>query len=161
LFLTKRPTPRHADLQLFQHCFIPFAIDQPHPIPRPIHRPALQLHAHAAASPSPIQTRPCPILRPFHHSGPQRVALHITHHGQKIPALLTQKTFEPPLKPMPPPPAPPIFPPPPNMRAAQPPNKPRQIRPLSRPQHQMPVIPHQTIPQNPHPAPPTSFFEQL
>jgi len=122
------------------------------PSPRPIHRAVVQKRrAVFLALAAPPQTRPRPGLSPSHQSGPERIPLDVSQDRPEMRVLLDWERLEPAL---------------PDVSASavvsmissdvrrhHPLHPTTQVAVLSRPQHHVEVIGHQTVRKHPHRQP--------
>ncbi len=93
------------------------------------------------------QTAPPPVLRPSHQARPKCVRLNVPAYDQKVNILLNRKTPESPLVQRPLPHRATVSVPAVSVRHRHPLHPGREVRPPGGPDHQMPVIGHQTIGQ--------------
>ena len=130
------------------------------PESRARHRPFAEERCRQRVLALPVkEARPRPLFRARTQVGPQRVALDVPAHREKVIVLLDRKRLESPLIEMTGPGGSVVRMPALRVRQSQPTHEPRQVAVCTRPQHQVPVIGHQAIRQHPHVAAFASFLQ--
>ncbi len=110
-------------------------------------RPIRQ-QSHWATSLRRLEARPLPILAPLHELRSQRIAFDVPQGCQKVVIILNGKGFEPPLPDMPTSLVVPMVPT--NMGCHQPLHPPTEVTITLRPKHQMKMVGHEAIADQPH-----------